>query len=105
METQTKKRAFLVFDETANFDEEQDRYVSNFANWLEEEGFTKLKRIEKSWFRSPSFYVDINEKTYAPRMPGVAIYEAIGGRIVTADDFKTIYEIYKKYDGKGAFEV
>ena len=94
-----------MFDETANFDEEQDRYVSKFAEWLEEEGFTKLKRIEKSWFRSPSFYVDINEKTYAPRMPGVAIYEAIGGRIVTADDFKTIYEIYKKYDGKGAFEV
>ena len=80
-----------MHDREANWDEEEDRYRSPFAEWLEEQGFTKHKRIEKSWFRCSSVYVDTEEKIYAPRMPGVAFYEAIDGIELTTEMFKIVY--------------
>ena len=36
-------------------------------------------------------------------MPGIAIVYVIGEHAITLDEFKTIYAIYKKYEGKELF--
>ena len=36
-------------------------------------------------------------------MPGIKIVQPVGNHAITVDDFKTIYGIYKKYEGLGLF--
>ena len=48
-------------------------------------------------------YIDITRKLYAYGMPGIAIVYVIGEHAITLDEFKTIYAIYKKYEGKELF--
>lgn len=36
-------------------------------------------------------------------MPGVGLAEPLGNHAITIEEFKTIYSIYKKYEGKELF--
>ncbi len=72
-----------------------------FLAWLREEGFTFSGyhgNYGCCWA-----YANITRKEYAYGMPGVALAKPLGNHAITIDEFKTIYEIYKKYEGKDLF--
>ena len=48
-------------------------------------------------------HVNITRKMYAYGMPGVSIARPIGNHAITIEEFKTIYQIYRKYEGKDLF--
>lgn len=89
-------RAFLVCDKSfLEFD-------APFVQWLREEGF-KIGWCKGHYSNCPWMYINITRKLYAHGMPGVAIVPSIGEHAITLDEFKTIYAIYKKYEGKEIF--
>jgi hypothetical protein len=91
-----KTRAFLVCDKSfLEFD-------APFVQWLLEEGF-KIGWCKGHYSNCPWMYIDITRKLYAYGMPGIAIVPVIGEHAITLDEFKTIYAIYKKYEGKELF--
>ena len=47
----------------------------------------------------PWVFVNINRKTYKPGKPGVCFGPVFGNHAVTIEEFKIIWEIYKKYEG------
>ena len=48
-------------------------------------------------------HINITRKQYAYGMPGVSLALPIGNHAITIDEFKTIYAIFKKYEGKELF--
>ena len=73
---------------------------SEFIIWLENQGFEQFK----GWWDGVDWvYININSKTYMCGMIGVDVMEPIGNHALTTDEFMTIYNIYKKYDGKSIF--
>lgn len=84
---------FLVKDESLKLEWRAPLY-----EWLRSEGFV-------SWGRKGTFlgvdwiYINITSKVFAPGMPGVGITRVIANHAITLDEFMTIYNIYKKYDG------
>lgn len=72
-----------------------------FFKWLREEGFTFSGyhgNYGCCWA-----YANITRKEYAYGMPGVSLAKPLGNHAITIDEFKTIYDIYKKYEGKELF--
>ena len=89
---------FLVYyDCESNLDSDDNP----FLEFLEKEEFS----CDAGFWGCPWYFVDIEEKTYKPGRPGVSYGIEIGGHAITFEEFKTIYEIYKKYDGLGLFEM
>lgn len=84
---------FLVKDESLKLEWHAPLY-----EWLRNEGFV-------SWGRKGTFldvdwiYINITSKVFAPGMPGVGITPVIANHAITLDEFMSIYNIYKKYDG------
>lgn len=72
--------------------------------WLKEEGFI-------SWGRKGTYlgvdwiFINLTSKVYAPGMPGVGITPVICSHAVTLDEFMTIYNIFKKYEGLDALRM
>lgn len=91
-----KPEAFLVCDKSL---------VSSDAplfQWLREEGFTfggYHGNYGVCWWA----HINITRKQYAYGMPGVGLVKAIGNHAITIEEFQTIYDIYKKYEGKELF--
>lgn len=86
--------AILVREKSIDRDKHRE-----FVEYLHNEGF---ERWSKSKFY-PSvdwIYVNINAKCYAFGMPGIPVTTPLGNHAVTIDEFKVIYEIYRKYEGK-----
>lgn len=70
---------------------------SEIANWLEKEGF----ELCKGWWRGVDWiYININSKTYMGGMPGISVTTPVGGHAITIEEFKAIYSVFKKYEGK-----
>ncbi len=92
-EISTQANCFVVRDESL-----LKGWDSPIYEWLKSEGFV-------SWGQKGVFdrvdwvYININSKVFAPGMPGINITSTIGNHAITLDEFKTIYQIYKKYDG------
>lgn len=85
--------SILVYDKSF-----KDFYNSEFKEYLHENGFepwSYARKYETSWV-----YVNINSKIYARGMPGIGITKPLGHHAVTIEEFKTIYSIYNKYEGK-----
>ncbi len=75
---------------------------SPFVKWLRSEGFVY------GWHKGnygicPWMFINITRKLFAYGMPGYKIVDPIGNHAITVEEFKTIYEIYKKYEGKDLF--
>ena len=79
--------------------------VCNFYNWLLSEGFTRAEIGKGFWAGVSWLYVNINNKTVAPGMPGIKLLEPVGNHAITIDEFKTIYYIYQNYEGKPLLET
>lgn len=72
-------------------------YESSFVEFLHNEGFKTWRR--KGYYSGIDWiYVNINNKRYAFGLPGIAVAEPVGNHAITIDEFKTIYDIYKKYN-------
>ena len=69
-----------------------------FYKWLSSEGFTFAGHHGN--YGSPCVYVNITKKQYAYPMPGVSLAQIFGNHGITMEEFFTIYNIYKKYEGK-----
>lgn len=87
----------LVYDKSIGMDCE-------FEKWLAQEGFSYW-RYSKGWYHSVCWlFININNKLIARGMPGIKITEPLGHHAVSIDEFKSIYSIFKKYEGKNPLE-
>lgn len=88
---------FLVCDNSLS----QFQHTPNFIKWLESQGF-KSTSYSGNWGCNWVF-INVYNKLYALGRPGVAYAKVVCNHAITIDEFKTIYKIYKKYDGKDLF--
>lgn len=71
-----------------------------FECWLMQEGFSYW-RYSRGWYDGVCWlYINLNNKLIARGMQGVKITEPLCRHAVTIGEFKTIYSIFKKYEGK-----
>lgn len=94
LESETGAAYFLVYDE--NFGK-CPISENSFIEWLNSEGF-KWHNVYHS--SGTGIWLNINNKIIACGKPGIRCFEEIGHHAITIDEFKTIYAIYKKYEGK-----
>ena len=73
-----------------------------FFKWLRSERFT-LGWHKGNYGACDWAYINITSKQFAYGMPGVSITTPTGNHAITLDEFMTIYNIYRKYDGKELF--
>lgn len=91
---------FLVHDENL---EKYSQGGDPFITWLLSEGFKVHEVYRGGWSFVTGVWINLNNKIIAFGMPGVRCFEEIGHHAITIDEFKMIYGIYKKYDGKEPF--
>lgn len=77
------------------------QHESPFLDWLRSEEFRCGDH--KGSYGCPWIYVDLTRMQYAYGMPGIGKAGVIGNHAITVEEFKTIYAIYKKYEGKDLF--
>ena len=75
-----------------------------FASLTETSGKPVLKYYHSIWMTVTVLYINLNTKTIALGMPGIKLFEPIGNHAITIKEFKFIYVIYKKYEGKQVLE-
>lgn len=86
--------AILVKDESLA----KMRWEAPFYKWLEAEGFVNWG--QKGFYSGVDWiFVNLNSKLMAPGMPGIAVTQPLGQHAITVEEFKIIYEIFKKYEG------
>ena len=90
--SQGKPEAFLVCNKSL------ESIHAPFFKWLRDEGFTFAGYHGN--YGCHWAHVNITRKQYAYGMPGVELVKPIGNHAITIEEFMTIYEIYKKYEGK-----
>ena len=88
---------FLIKDERLK----KDWHLTPIYDFLKQEGFsganvgTNLECREGiDWL-----YVNIYSKVFAKGRAGIALTKVVGDHAITFDEFVTIYNIYKKYEG------
>ena len=79
----------------------KEKEEDNLLELLKEEEFDCMAG---SW-GCPWYFIDIEYKTYKPGRPGVCYGKVIGEHAITFNEFKTIYDIYKKYDDLDVLEM
>ncbi len=93
-----KTEAFLICDQSF----QNTSPESEFVLWLRKEGF-QYGSTKGNYGCCPWLYVNITRKLYAYGMPGIGLVQPIGNHAITIDDFRQIYAIFKKYEGKPLF--
>lgn len=89
--------AFLVCDKTL-----KDKNAP-FFKWLEDEGFSYGMLGHGHFPNVCWIYINLTSKLYIFGIPGIPLVNSVCNHAITIDEFKTIYEIYKKYEGKDIF--
>lgn len=87
----------VAYDDGCNYGSDHfDETVKNeLLPFLKAEGFSRKARF----CGCPWCFIDIENKTYYPGRPGVSYGKVIGNHAITFDEFKTIYHIFKQYEG------
>ena len=89
----TGASCFLIKDKTiANWSE------SHIRKFLIDEGFINWGKA-KSRESIDWLYINIYSKVYSKGMAGVGLTEVVADHAITFEEFLTIYNIYKKYEG------
>ncbi len=81
---------FLVYENRRYNDVEK-----SFSSFLRKEGFDYIMGGGCPWY-----FVDITHKSFIPGKPGIKFGRVVGEHAITVKEFKQIYAIYKKYEGK-----
>ena len=95
--TSTGFEAFLVCDKSLGDPN------APFMKWLESEGFNFGQLGHGCYSNVWWVYINLTSKLYIYGMPGIKMTNTICNHAITIDEFKTIYGIYKKYEGKDIF--
>ena len=75
-----------------------DGWEAPIYKWLKEEGFVTWGK--KGVFSGVDWiYINLETKIFAPGMPGVPLASVFGNHAITLEEFMTMYDIYKKYEG------
>lgn len=90
---------FLVHYEHKTNNESMDK--NKLIDYLRLENF----KCKAGFWGCPWYFVDIETMEYKPGRPGVGYGKVIGEHAITVEEFKTIYEIYKKYKNKKYFDM
>lgn len=88
----TGASCFLIKDESL-----KQGWHSPIYEWLKAEKFVSWGR--KGTFYTDWIYINILSKVYAPGLPGVGVTAVVCDHAITFEEFKTIYNIFKKYEG------
>ena len=75
-----------------------DWYSTPIYQFLKDEGFICWGKA-KSHADIDWLYINIYSKVYSKGMYGVGLTRVVGGHAITFEEFLTIYNIYKKYEG------
>ena len=75
--------------------DEKERNEDGIFHFLFKEGFISTA----TYWACPWVFVDIVNKKCKPGRPGVCYGRVVGDHAITFEEFKLIYEIYKKYYG------
>ena len=92
----TGSESFLVCDSSLK------RIDAPFFSWLEREGFV-LAGHKGHYDVCDWAYVSLTHKIYGYGMPGVQFGVATGNHAIKIEDFKVIYQIFKRYEGRDLF--
>ena len=96
-----------VFKGTATFlikvEDLKSGFDSNFVVYLEKNDFSTWGK--KGNYGCEWIFVNLNSKKYALGLPGVKITSPIGNHAITISEFKAIFDIYKKYEGKNPLDM
>lgn len=90
----TGASCFLIKDERIK----GDWYTTPIHKFLEDEGFINWGKA-KSHLEIDWLYINIYSKVYSKGMYGVGLTQIVADHAITFDEFLTIYNIYKKYQG------
>ena len=90
--SKTPSEAFLIRDESLK------DMNAPFYEWLRKNGYEHA--WHKGHYGCEWVHVNITHKLYAYGMPGIGIVKATGNDAITIDEFYTIHDIYKKYEGR-----
>ena len=70
---------------------------AKFVKYLRKNEFKPWTK--KGYFDGVNWiYVNINTKLFAFGLPGIKVLTPVGDHAITIDEFKKIYNIFKKYD-------
>ena len=97
-----KRQAFLVYDENL-----KNLETCEFHSWLKEEAFavdTNNLKAGYPYWGCAWVYIDLKKKTFSFGMPGVELFEPIGGHAITVEEFKLLFKIFEKYREKPVLE-
>ena len=84
-------------------DDQFTDYETEIFKWLKSNGFRAHPK-SGIWGSGCNWaFINIYNKIYILGRPGVAYASVINNHAITIEEFKTIYEIYKKYEGKDLF--
>ena len=89
---------FLVkYDDGYNYGRTRFGELTNneLLEYLDKERFS----CTAGFWGCPWYFIDIVNKKYKPGRPGLSYGKVIGEHAITFEEFKTIYDIYKKYKG------
>ena len=91
--------AIIVYDKCL-----ENNPDAEFYQWLKSEGF-KMWEYSKGFYNGVCWiYVNVNSKLIARGIPGIPITKNFGSHAVTVDEFKIIYNIFQKYEGKSVLQ-
>jgi len=88
------KSCFLIKDERIK----GNWYITPIYDFVKDEGFVCWGKA-KSQEGVDWLYINIESKVYSKGMYGVGLTKVVGDHAITFDEFLTIYNIYKKYEG------
>ncbi|MBO4745902.1 MAG: hypothetical protein J5613_02435 [Alphaproteobacteria bacterium] len=84
-------------------DDDFTNYDSDIFKWLKSNGFRAASK-SGIWGGGCNWaFINMYNKIYILGRPGVGYASPINNHAITIEEFKTIYEIYKKYEGKELF--
>ena len=70
------------------------------SEYLNKNGF----KCTAGYWGCPWYFVDIENMEFKPGRPGVGYGKVLGEHAITFEEFKTIFDIYKKYHNKSLFD-
>lgn len=85
----------VVFDDHNGNIDTEGKNKDGIVCFLKKEKF----KCKAGFFGMPWYFVDIRNKFFLPGRPGIAYGKVVGNHSITFEEFKTIYFIYKKYEG------
>ena len=94
---------FLIKDERLK----KDWHLTPSYAFLEQEGFSGANVGTNLGYREDIdwLYVNIYSKVFAKGRTGIALTKVVGDHAITFDEFVTIYNIYKNYEGFGTLNM